>query len=118
MAQFPQLKTGAIAQYPLERWRFSSTRVLRFLDGSEQRLSFYKAPLRRWLIRLDLLDEGELAAIESFVRENGGRAESFAFTDPLDGTVRPNCRLESDEIAFESQGFDRGRVTVAIQERR
>ena len=61
MASFPTLKTGVVAQYPSDRARRFSTQVLRFLDGSEQRFAGFGAPLKRWLIRLELLDEAELA---------------------------------------------------------
>ena len=61
MANFPALKTGAVAQYPSDRTRRYSTQVLRFLDGSEQRFAGFGAPLKRWLIRLELLDDTELA---------------------------------------------------------
>jgi len=65
----------------------SRRRVFRFLDGREQRFQDYGAPLRQWTIRLSLLDEAELNALESFFRSHGGKAQSFAFPDPWDGTV-------------------------------
>src|SRR5579872_2368929 len=65
MATFPALKTGAVAQYGSSRTRGFSTQVFRFLDGSEQRFQDYGAPLRRWTIRLSLLDEAELTALKS-----------------------------------------------------
>jgi hypothetical protein len=63
VATFPTLKTGAVAQYGSSRTRGFSTQVFRFLDGSEQRFQDYGAPLRRWTIRLSLLDEAELNAL-------------------------------------------------------
>ena len=75
-----------------------STQVFRFLDGSEQRFPGYGAPLRRWVIRLDLLDEAELATLEQFFEDQGGRAGTFSFTDPLDGTVYASCSFDSDEL--------------------
>ena len=98
MASFPALKTGAVAQYPSDRARRFSTQVLRFLDGSEQRFPGFGAPLKRWLIRLELLDEAELAGLEDFFVEQGGQAGTFAFTDPWDGTVYANCSFESDTM--------------------
>ena len=109
MANFPALKTGAVAQYPSDRQRSFSTQVFRFLDGSEQRFPGYGAPLRRWTIRLDLLDEAELTNLEEFFESEGGRAGSFSFTDPWDGTVYANCSFDGDELALHFAGRKRGR---------
>ncbi len=118
MAQFPALKTGAVAQYPFERQHVSSTRVFRFLDGTEQRIMQFRSPLRRWVIRLDLLDEAELFAVETFVAGNRGRGNSFAFTDPIDGRILPSCRLEDDTHVSQLFGPQRGRAMIVIREQR
>jgi hypothetical protein len=65
-AAFPHLKTGAIIQYPATKSTQHSTFVVRFLDGSDQRYRNYAAPLHRWNIRLDLLDEAEPRTLEHF----------------------------------------------------
>ncbi len=118
MATFPTLKTGAVAQYGSSRMRGFSTQVFRFLDGREQRFQEYGAPLRRWTIRLSLLDEAELAALESFFQSHGGRAESFAFPDPWDGTVYANCSFDSDQLATQYGGQARGMASVIVKENR
>ena len=69
MASFPTLKTGAVAQYPADRARRFSTQVHRFLEGGEQRFPGYGAPLKRWSIQLNLLDEAELDRLEQFFLE-------------------------------------------------
>lgn len=118
MANFPALKTGAVAQYGSDRSRQYSTRVLRFLDGSEQRFPAYGAPLMRWVIRLDLLDESELENLEQFFQDEGGRAGSFSFTDPWDGTVYASCSFDSDELTLQFQGIARGKTQIAVKENR
>jgi hypothetical protein len=118
VATFPTLKTGVAAQYPSERTRRFSTKVCRFLDGSEQRFSGYGAALRRWTIRLELLDEAELAAIGSFFAAQSGRAGTFAFTDPWDGTVYPSCSFDSDILDLEFGDRLHGRTTVTVRENR
>ncbi len=85
MATFPALKTGAVAQYPSDRQQNFSTQVYRFLDGSEQRFPAYVGSLRRWVVRLDLLDEAELESWRIFSLVRAGGLESFEFTDPFDG---------------------------------
>ena len=75
--------------------------MVRFLDGSEQRFPAYGAQLRKWAIRLSLLDESELTNLEQFFESQGGRSGNFSFTDPWDGTVYPNCSFGGDSLALE-----------------
>jgi hypothetical protein len=118
VATFPTLKTGAVAQYGSDRTRVFSTQVLRFVDGSEQRFPGYGTALLQWVIRLDLLDESELEALELFFESEGGRVGTFSFTDPWDGTVYPSCSFGSDELAMTFQDVARGNTQVVVKENR
>ncbi|MCL5746622.1 MAG: DUF2460 domain-containing protein [Acidobacteria bacterium] len=118
MADFPTLKTGAVMQYPAERELCFSTEVLRFVDGSEQRFRNHGTPLRKWIVRLDLLEDAELKRLESFFETRQGTFGSFQFTDPRDGTVYGNCSLEEDEMTIEFNGEQRGKTVLVIQENR
>jgi hypothetical protein len=118
LANFPPLKTGAYAQYPSDRTRQFSTSAYRFVDGSEQRFPEYGEPLRHWTIRLDLLDESELATLEQFFVNQGGRVGTFSFTDPFDGTVCPSCSFDSDTGLFDYAETGRGASLVTIGENR
>lgn len=118
MASFPALKTGVVAQYGSDRSRRFATQVLRFVDGSEQRFPGFGTPLMQWVIRLDLLDEAELANLEQFFEDEGGRAGTFSFTDPWDGTVYASCSFGSDELALEFQEVARGKTQLTVKENR
>ena len=118
MAIFPALKTGAYAQYPSDRTRQFATAAYRFLDGSEQRFAHYGSPLRRWTIRLNLLDEAELTALEQFYVAQGGRDGTFTFTDPFDEIVCPSCSFDGDTGLFEYAGAGRGTAIVVVRENR
>src|SRR5574340_984735 len=118
MATFPKLKTDAVSQYPSDREVRFANQVLRFVDGAEQRYRDFTRGLRRWAIRLDLLDEGELAALERFFVENQGAFGSFAFTDPWDGTAHPDCSLESDEFVAVLEGEMRVSTQLTVRENR
>jgi hypothetical protein len=118
MATFPKLKTGAVAQYPATKRLTFQNQVLRFVDGQEQRYRDSAGPLHRWEIRLDELDEGEIAAIDGFFEANLGRLGSFAFTDPWDGTVYANCSLSSDAMDLTSLGEMSGKVALTVIENR
>ena len=118
MANFRALKTGAVAQYPSDRTRRFATQAFRFLDGGEQRFQEYPAALLRWTIRLELLDEGELENLREFFLSEEGRAGSFSFTDPWDGTAHANCSFASDSLALDFTGPMDGVTQVVIEESR
>ena len=99
MATFPQLKTGAVAQYPIVRHEQFRNQTVRFVDGTDQRYRDAGTARQRWDIRWSGLDESELAAIEEFFLANQGAFGTFAFTDPWDGQVYEDCSLELDELA-------------------
>jgi hypothetical protein len=117
MTAFPTLKTGAICQYPLGRNAQFRTEVISFGDGTEQRYRDFKSALREWVIGLELLTDGEMAALERFYWANGGAAASFEFTDPFDGVTYAACEFDdSVRLAFDDPG--RGSTRVVVRERR
>jgi len=118
MSAFPILKTGAVVQYPATRGSSHSTCVLRFVDGAEQRFREHPGTLRRWVIRLELLDETETARLEEFFQTQQGRLGDFAFTDPWDGTTYPSCSLEEDTLAMRFEDLAGAQVAVTVQENR
>ena len=118
MSDFPKLKTGAILQYPAQRGIQFSTKVLRFVDGSEQRFQNHPIPLRRWLIKLDLLDQAELHSLREFFRTQNGAAGTFSFTDPWDGATYPTCSLASDEMTEELQDDMKGKTSLTVRQNR
>lgn len=118
MASFPTLKTGAVMQYPAKRTVSFATDVMRFLDGTEQRYRDNPSALHKWTIRLDLLDEAELAALEQFFVSNEGSFGSFSFTDPWDGTPYADCSLANDTFEFQLKSEMRGNLTLTICENR
>jgi phage-related protein len=117
MAEFPRLKTGAVAQYGMGRELRGAVRVLEFLDGGEQRYVLQRQR-RRWTIVLDQLDEGEAAEVEEFVRRHLETLEPFGFTDPWSGVTYGGCVVEEPEHAMEAwaAGECRIRLTVVEQE--
>ena len=113
-ATFPILKTGAVAQYPLERGLRFSTQAVRFLDGSQQRYRLYGSGLRRWVVKLTLLDEQELAALIAFIGTQGSAV--FAFTDPVLGTTATRCVIAGEQMNAEMTHEMSGQTTLVIEE--
>jgi hypothetical protein len=116
MAKLPLLLTGAPAQYPFTRTLETRSRVLKFSDGREQRFPLFQAARRKWRMTLNLLSDGEAAALESFVEEQGGRGGVFEFDDPVDSAVAERCRLASDTHGAAVEGRDRVSTSVTVVE--
>lgn len=118
MATFPTLKTGAVAQYPASKSLRFQNQVLRFLDGTSQRYRDSAGLLHKWDIWLTQMDEREMAEIDQFFVSNQGCFVSFAFTDPWDGQVYPNCSIASDGLDLTFAAEMRGTAYLRIVENR
>jgi len=116
MGEFPRLKTSAVMQYPASRSAQYSTEVFRFLDGAEQRYRQSGAPARRWVVRLEKLDEEELQSLQEFFASVQGRAGSFSFEDPWDDVTHADCSLENDGLEIELRGEMRGEAALIVRE--
>lgn len=114
MATFPVLKTGAVAQYPLDFGVRFSTQSVRFMDGSQQKFRLYGTGLRRWTVKLDLLDEQELGTVIAFVEQQGSAA--FAFTDPLTGATAATCVIAGQQFNASMKTEMNGQTMVVIEE--
>ncbi len=116
MSAFPLLKTGAVAQYPATRTAGYATQAFRFLDGTQQKFPLRGAAATTWIIKLDLLDDTEMAEVCGFFQSQQGRFGTFSFTDPWDGSVHPNCSFESDDLPLALDGEARATLQVTIKE--
>ena len=112
MAAFPLVGGHAVAQYPSSRVAESSTSVLRYVDGSEQRFRNRATPSTGWAIRLSDVRTEELFAIEQFFVSQQGKYGSFSFTDPWDGTEYPDCSF--DIATLHADTFAEGRSTTTL----
>lgn len=115
MAQFPKLRSGSYAQYPVGQTIVRPVRVLRLSDGTEQRFPLKKAR-RRWVLQLEGLDEGELAAIERFYLDHRAGNISFDFVDPWTGEAITGCRFLTNELSFTARSSFHGVVRLEIEE--
>ncbi len=118
MATFPLLKTGAACQYPTARSIRYRTEVLEFVDGTVQTYREYPGPLRRWIIRLDLLDPAEIRRLEQFFLEMQGTFGTFSFVDPGEHVQYENCSFDSSRVEFNLSDEARGRGTLVVRQNR
>jgi hypothetical protein len=115
---FPRLKTNAVMQYPAARDVAYSNSILRFIDGSQQSYRETAGAMRRWHVRLDLLDHWEISVLQLFFEVNEGRYGSFTFVDPWDGTEYPDCSLDQDNFDFTLQDEMRAITMLVVKQNR
>jgi hypothetical protein len=106
MANFPFLTSGAVTQYPALIVSGQRVQVIPFLDASDQRYVVQPRALRQWQIRLDLLNENEIQALEAFFIAQSGDYSPFNFPDPFSNTTVSNCRLAAPGFVSEYVGVD------------
>ena len=116
MLQFPQLKTGAPAQYPASRSLRFQTNVQTFLDGGEQRFPKRSLAIKAWTLPLSLLDESEAAELQTFFSEVRGGSGVFEFVDPWEGGPPTVCRLSSDSLERIAMGEYDSRMELTIEQ--
>jgi hypothetical protein len=117
MADFPVLRTGAVAQYPSDRVVERTSTTVRFVDGAEQRWRETGSGGLRWVLRFSALDDSEAATLASFFEAQGGRAGHFSIEDPWTGKLHDDCSFDQDTLSLEFR--DTGAAaTVAIRENR
>lgn len=96
MLYFPQLLTGAMAQYPVGRTTVSRSVVNRLTDESTIRVPDPDARAVEWELRFHALSDAERDVLESFFREAGGPLHSFMFLDPASNLLRWSQDLSKD----------------------
>ncbi|HNY39435.1 MAG TPA: hypothetical protein PKJ41_03540 [Bryobacteraceae bacterium] len=115
MAEFPRLKTGALAQDGLECGYRTQTEVLRYVDGGQQAVKTRRGR-KHWTVKLERLDEGELALVNELVETVRGETGTFAFTDPKTGVRHEACRIEGGSFEAYVAGLGDGRAELKIVE--
>jgi hypothetical protein len=116
MATFPILSSTAVMQYPAPLARVRAGRIVRFIDGSDQRFIALGKTLRSWQIKLTLLNEQELGQIEAFFKAQDGEYSLFDFPDPFSGAAVPNCRFSAPTLVTGYQATDVGATSFWVIE--
>lgn len=114
MADFPLLRTGAVAQFPLSRSLRMPVQSVTFVDGSRQTYRLRTAPARRWFVRLDQLDAEELNAVIDFAETQG--ADEFPFIDPVTGGAVERCVIGDPGLESGMHSELWGQTILTIEE--
>jgi hypothetical protein len=88
MLSFPQLATGALAQFPIERRLIRRTIVNRMPDGTIVKLDDPMSTVIEWTLSYRGLADSERSAIENLFFETEGRLRPFVFLDPAGNLLR------------------------------
>src|SRR5215213_6561827 len=84
MLCFPQLSTGSIAQYPIEKRRLSRTVVNEASDGSRVKLADPGARAIEWTLAFESLsDEERSALVRRHTQRHDRRLELFELDNEL-----------------------------------
>jgi hypothetical protein len=88
MLYFPQLATGALAQFPVVRRHVRRTVVNRMPGGDLVKLDDPGAAGMTWVLRYRGLTEAERSALETLFVEAEGQLRTFTFLDPCGNLLR------------------------------
>jgi hypothetical protein len=105
MTVFPQLSSGAAAQFPFRRRIGFRTLVNRAADGTEIRASDVDFEERVWLLSANELSDQEWQDIEGLFAQVEGRLQSFLF-------LEPGANLLSWSEQLDGSGWSHAGLTV------
>ena len=95
MLVFPQLTTGAIAQYPLARKRRTIAVTNLLIDGSTVSYSDQTPDTNNWDLTLRDLTDAEADSIQALFQAVEGRLGTFTFLDPTANLLAHSEELDS-----------------------
>jgi hypothetical protein len=82
MLIYPQLPTGALAQFPAQKRRHMRTLVNTAADGTAVKLADPEAGTVEWQLKYAALSDSELGTLLQFFAATEGTLTSFTFVDP------------------------------------
>jgi hypothetical protein len=95
MLVYPQLATGALSQFPVQKRRRLRTVVNTSLDGRAIKLADPAAEITEWQLAYAGLTDDEVAALEQFFAATEGTLNSFTFLDPTGNLFAWSDKLDN-----------------------
>jgi hypothetical protein len=99
MLYFPQLSTGAVGQFPIQKRRLTRTVVNEASDGAVFKLADSNAAAVEWYLNFQTLTDDERDALAQFHGSVEGTLGDFTFLDPTDNLLCWSEKL--DEAVWE-----------------
>jgi hypothetical protein len=103
MLVYPQLSTGALSQFPVQKRRRLRTIVNTSLDGRPIKLTDPGAEITEWQLAYAGLTDDEAAALQEFFAAAEGTLNSFTFLDPTANLFAWSDKL--DHAAWAKEPF-------------
>ncbi len=94
MFYFPQLSTGAIGQYPIQKRRLTRTVINEATDGVMFKLADTNAAAVEWTLQFTTLSDDESNALALLHDNVEGQLGSFTFLDPTDNLLLWSEKLD------------------------
>jgi hypothetical protein len=99
MLYFPQLSTGSVGQFPIQKRRLTRTVVNEASDGAVFKLADSNAAVVEWTLSFQTLTDSERDALTQFHGSVEGSLGNFTFLDPTDNLLCWSEKL--DEAVWE-----------------
>jgi hypothetical protein len=96
MAVFPQLTSGALAQFPVRKSNQLRTVVNTMADGSVVKLADPAGAITEWQLQYSNLSDAEAAAMQQFFLSMEGSLNVFTFLDPTANLLAWSDQLTND----------------------
>ena len=90
---FPQLASGAVAQYPIQKTVVERTVKNAMADGTVWTYADAGARRKAWQLRYVELDEADMLAFSNFFDACQGRLHGFTFIDPTENMLANSGNL-------------------------
>ena len=95
MAAYPQLESGALSQFPVQKKRRTRTVLNLAADGSMIKLADPAAEVTEWLLTYKDLSDEEAAALRAFFNDTEGTLNGFTFLDPAGNLLAWSEQLDN-----------------------
>jgi len=95
MPVYPQLASGALSQFPVQKRRSLRTVVNTSLDGRAIKLADPGAETTEWQLAYAGLTDAEVAALQQFFAASEGTLNSFTFLDPTGNLFAQSGQLNN-----------------------
>jgi len=116
MSELPKLRTSSTMQYPLGRTQARRVRILRFVDGAEQRFPLDGQAFRQWQMSFSQLDDAERNILTRFLEDQMATSGAITVVDPSDGLRYERCHVEGEDAEVQLNDANDGRIDFVLSE--
>jgi hypothetical protein len=103
MTTYPQLGSGALSQFPVQKNRRARTVVNQAADGSRIKLADPAAKVTEWVLTYADLSDEEATALLGFFAATEGTLKGFTFLDPVGNLLAWSEQL--DEAVWQKDSL-------------